>query len=269
MRGLENKTEAKLRAKRLEGYIIRYDQIAKHRTRLLHQAEHLGDTTVAFVDEKIQAQVASSENSLCILYMDGHGNICQDVPLQPKPLLWVSLRMNSCTPVLLSINNVSIKTPISKYGNIITKIRTCQGSSVQILGECVVLCPPAPTFIESLHYLLIKIQIYAAAPPSPDLLLVGEATARPLTFSRGTIHKDRQFTRISDTYPLIFDSEVVGSLCIRLEMLLHDHTIEAIGHYVADCSNQNRLNPKEKRRLVDTQTQTVGYLNLALEEKRL
>lgn len=270
MCGLENKAEAKLRAKRLEGYTIRYDKIAKQRTRLIHQTEHFKDTVIVPVDEEIQTQEPSSKNALYVLYMDGHGNICPEVPLKPEPRLWVSLRVNSCTPLLLSVLNVSIITPLApNYSAIFTKIQTCQGSSIQISDECVVLCPPPPTFIESLHYLLIKVQVYGAMSPSTSPQLIGETVARPFTFSRNTIHKNRQFTQTSDSYPIIFDSEVVGSLCLRLSMLLHDYTIETTRHLIADCSNLNRPNPRDKRKLLDAQTQTVGYLNKALEEKRL
>lgn len=270
MCGLENKIEAKLRAKRLEGYVIQYDKIAKQRTRLIHRAEHLTDTVIVPVDEEIQTRDLSSKDVLRILYMDGHGNICHDVPLKPDPRLWVSLRTNSCTPLLLSINNVSIRIPLKEnYNNILTYIQTCQGSSVQIFDECVVLCTPLATFIESLHYLLIKVQVYGSVLSNTKQQLIGETVARPFTFSRNTIHKDRQFTHISESYPIIFNSEIVGSLCLRLSMLSHDYTIETTRHLVADCYNLNRLDSKEKRKLLDAQTQTVGYLDLNLKEKRL
>ncbi|EFO63455.1 Hypothetical protein GLP15_3772 [Giardia lamblia P15] len=276
MYGLENKAEVKQRAKRLEGYMIRYDKLAKQRTRLIYQTEHIKDTATVSVDEETQTQVSSSEIALCTLYMDSHGNLCSTIPAQSGLLRWVSLRVNSCTPLLLSVHNILVRSkPMVHCDNndstnhLLTKVQTNHGSSIQIPNECIVLCPPPPFFIESLHYLLVKLQLYTATVLDANPRMIGEVVARPFTFNRNMTHKDRQFTQISDIYPIVFDSEVVGSLCLRLEMLSHDHTIETTRHFTVDCFDFNKTNQREKRRLISAQTQTTGYLTLTLEERWL
>lgn len=275
MCGLENNMKAKQRAKRLKGYMIRYDKLARQRTRLMDHTERLADSRVS-VDEETQTRASSAETSLHVLYLDGHGNICPTVPVQPGLPRWVSLCVNSCVPLLLSVHNIVVRSELGTRcetndaaDRILIRIQTNHGPSVQIPNECIVLCPPPPLFLESLHYLLVKLQLCTAPVPGADSRVVGEVAARPFTFSRNMTHKDRQFTQISDTYPIVLDSEVVGSLCLRLEMLSHDHTIETTRHFTVDCSSLNRPNQKEKRRLIGAQTQTTGYLTSTLEERRL